>query len=118
MKKTNYSNSVIIDLINRFGFMGGFELILNRISNKDNWLPFDNLAFYIQILSYISPFLRKSFCYKWIPLLKEAVWENLLKSPISNIRNFKKKSFQTIKEGLGHLLKRVYSIGQKNDFIE
>jgi hypothetical protein len=71
--------------------MGGFETILERINNKENWLHFDNLALYINVLGLIQPFFKKSFCYEWVPKLKQAVWDNLLQSPITNIRNFKKK---------------------------
>ena len=98
--------------------MGGFDRILKRIENKENWLPFDQLSMYLQALGKVSLCLHRKFCLKFIPQLKEAVWHNLLHTPIGNLRNFTKKEFIKIKENLAKLLKRVYSIGEKIDMLD
>ena len=41
-----------------------------------------------------------------------------MKSPDANIRNFSSEKIQTIISSLDDLLKRVYSIPEKNEFIE
>jgi hypothetical protein len=53
----------------------------------------------------------RNFALEYIPKFQKAVWDNILKSPDSNIRNFNGKKMDEIYTKMGELLKRVYSIG-------
>ena len=64
----------------------------------------------VQILGGVYAMLHRNFVQEYIPKLKEVLWENILKSPDQNIRNFTKERIDGICESMSDLLKRVYSI--------
>jgi len=114
-----HSKSIfMINLINKIGEMGGFERMLQRIADTDNWAPIEITSLIVTILGNIHAVLHRDFCYDYVPRLKEAVWRNLLKSPDSNIRNFTKERIDNIIQAFDGLLKRVYSLPEKYEMIE
>ena len=70
LKKITYTNLFLINLINKFGRVGGFDKILKRIENREQWIPFELLSLYMQALSHVVPLLHRDFCYKFIPKLQ------------------------------------------------
>lgn len=106
-----------IRMINRFGEAGGFDKILERINNQENWAPVEIVSLMVTLIGNISGTLHKDFANEYIPRLQEAVWRNLLKSPDSNIRNFTKERIDNIIQAFDLLLKRVYSLPEKNEVL-
>lgn len=66
----------------------------------------------------MSAYLVRMFALEYIPKLKDAVFNNILKSPENNIRNMAKEKYDHIQKALDDLLKRGYSLGEKFTFME
>lgn len=114
--RPNHCKSVfMIRMINKFGEAGGFDRILERIQNQVNWAPIETTSLMVTLLGNISSTLHREFALEYIPKLQEAVWTNLLKSPDSNIRNFTKERIDNILQAFDLLLKRIYSLPEKNE---
>ena len=108
----------LVSLLNKIGTMGVFDKILERISDKTKWCPIDLTSNYVSMLGNCHAVFHREFALEYIPKLKKAVWENVLKSPDSNTRNFTKEKIEGIYNAFDHLLKRVYSIPEKQEMIE
>jgi hypothetical protein len=102
-----------VNLINAFGNAGGFQKVLNRVADEKNWCPIELLANYMQGLHSMSPLLYRTFALEYIPKLKDAVFNNILKSPENNIRNMSKEKYDYVQKALDDLLKRGFSLGEK-----
>lgn len=44
VRSTHFRNIEFVKMINRFGFEGGFDKILERISNTEKWCPIELLS--------------------------------------------------------------------------
>ena len=51
--KTTYHSFHLVDVVNEFGKVGGFEAIIDRLSNKKPPIPIKNLRFMISPLSKV-----------------------------------------------------------------
>lgn len=107
-----------VGLVNKFGEQGGFDKILQRISDIERWAPIEVVSIMMTILENLNSVLHRDFVYEYVPRLKEAVWRNLLESPESNIRNFTKERIDSILNAFDILLKRAYSLPEKNEMVE
>lgn len=108
----------LIDLLNKIGSLGVFDRILERISDRNKWCPIDVTSAYVGIVGNCSAVLHRDFAQDYIPKLWKAVWENILKSPDSNIRNFSKEKIEGLCKEFDSLLKRVYSVPEKQEMVE
>ena len=108
-------STFMVNMINNFGELGGFQKILDRIQHTENWAPIELVSPLIGVIGNMSPLLHKEFAYEYLPKLKEAIWKNLLQSPESNIRNFTKDRLEDILQGLDVILKRVYTVAESNE---
>jgi len=108
-------STFMVEMINRFGELGGFDKILHRIQNTENWAPIEVVTLLLSVVGQISLLLHKDFANEYIPALKQAVWNNIVKSPESNIRNFTKERLDEIIEACETLFKRVYSINERRE---
>ena len=117
--RQGYCRSVfLINLLNKLGNMGLFDKILERISDKTKWAPIDIVSIYSGLVGNCHSVFHREFALEYIPKLKKAAWESVLKSPDSNIRNFSKEKIESITNAFDLLLKRVYSIPEKQEMIE
>ena len=62
--------------------------------------------------------LHRVFAIQYVPKITSALWNNLLHSPDSNIRNFTKERLDNIYDSIGEILKRVYSISHKRELLD
>lgn len=108
----------LINLLNKIGVLGAFDKILDRISDRNRWCPIDLTSIYVSLLGNCHAVFHRDFALEYIPKLKKAVWENIIMSPDSNIRNFSKEKIEGICNGFDLLLKRVYSIPEKQEMVE
>mmetsp|Transcript_29246 Transcript_29246/g.26679 ORF Transcript_29246/g.26679 Transcript_29246/m.26679 type:complete len:169 (+) Transcript_29246:968-1474(+) len=108
----------LISLINKFGKRGGFDTIIQRISDKERWAPIETVNILAALVGNLHGVLHRNFAYNYIPKFKECVFQNILKSPDSNVRNFNKDRIDNIISAFDSLLKRCYSLPEKNQIIE
>jgi len=101
-------SNFFVKMVNEFGALGGFQMIIDRIQDTNNWAPIEIVTLYLTIIGNISNLLHREFAHEYIPGLRRAVWKNLLQSPDSNIRNFTKEKLDDIISAFETLLKRVY----------
>lgn len=57
-------------MLNNFGLVGGFDAILNRISNRDKWCPIECVTNMMLGLGRISFLMHRNFALDFIPKLK------------------------------------------------
>jgi len=114
-REKHCKSTFIVKMVNNFGQMKGFDKILERINDTDNWAPIEVVSIMVTLIGNLHSVLHRDFALEYIPKLKEAVWRNLLKSPESNIRNFTKERIDNIIQAFDALLKRVYSLPEKNE---
>lgn len=114
--RSGYCKSTfLVNLVNKFGEMGGFDKIYERITNVKNWAPIETVSLLVSIVGNLNSILHREFAFDFVPRLKDAVWANLLNSPDSNIRNFNKEKIDSVVQGFESLLKRVYSLPEKQE---
>jgi hypothetical protein len=117
--RTGFTKSLFITaLINKFGARGGFETIIQRITDQNKWAPIETVNLMSGLVGNLYGVMHRNFAYEYIPRLKDAIFGNILKSPDSNIRNFSKDRIDSVINSLDSLLKRCYSIPEKNEVIE
>jgi hypothetical protein len=102
-------------MANQMKKLGVFENILLRIEEEKNWCPIDIVANIVSALGCLHAIYLQQFAVDYIPRLFAALSKNILKSPEANIRNFTREKIDDLLEGLDRLLKRAYSIGEKNE---
>ncbi len=113
IRASECKSTFLVGLMNKLGRMGIYDAILRRISDTQNWCPIDLVQNYIEGLGNLHGLFLKQFANEYIPRLKEAVFNNILKSPDSNLRNFSKEKIEAISKGMGNLLRRVMSVDEK-----
>jgi len=108
----------LVNLVNKIGELGGFQKILDRLNDTENWAPIEVVSHICAILGNIHCILHRDFALEYIPKFKDAVWRNILKSPDSNLRNFTKERIDTIIQAFDPLLKRIVSLPEKYEALE
>lgn len=104
---------MLVRMLNYLGELGFYDKILKRIIDVNNWCPFDLMSSFVTFLGNVHPLLFRNFALEYIPKLKDAVFQNLLKGPESNVRNFSKEKIESLLSSMDLLLKRAYSLGEK-----
>lgn len=103
----------LVRMLNYLGEIGFYDKILKRISDADNWCPFDLVSGFLGFLGNVHPLFYRNFALEYFPKLKEAVFVNILKGPESNVRNFGKNQIELLITAIDVLLKRCFSLGEK-----
>ena len=66
------SSTFLVSLTNKFGQMGGFDKIIQRISNIENWTPIETLNLLVTVVGNLSAILHRDFandsCYQRVKL--------------------------------------------------
>lgn len=115
IRSNHCKSTFLINLINQFAEMGGFERIYERITDTKNWAPIETVSVLSSVIGNLSPLLHRDFALEYVPRFKEAVWRSLLYGPESNVRNFTKDKIEGIIQAFDALLKRVYSLPEKQE---
>ena len=113
IRSSECKSTFLVGVMNRLGKMGVYDTILRKISDTQNWCPIDLVYNYIEGLGNLHALFLKQYASEYIPKLKEAVFNNILKSPDANLRNFSKEKIEAICKGMSKLLKRVMSVDEK-----
>lgn len=95
-------------------------MILSRIIEGEgaDWCPIELVSGLMNIIRNVNVFLHREFVQRYAKGLIPAVERSILQCPASNLRNFSKEGIDIIKGGLSGLMRRVYSIGEKNEMLE
>ncbi len=115
LRKYYCTSKTLVVMANQMKKIGVFENILARIEDEKNWCPIDIVANIVSALGSIHAIYLRQFANDFIPRLFTALSKNILRSPEANIRNFTREKIDDLLEGLDRLLKRAYSIGEKNE---
>jgi hypothetical protein len=105
----------MVELIQTFGQMGAFQLLLERVQNVQQWCAIEQAHLYTVIIGNMHEMLHRKFAQQFIPLFWESIHNNVLNSPDSNLRNFTSQRITDIVTATGNLLKRVYSLKEKTE---
>lgn len=81
-------SSIMLELIQKFGELGGFQLAYDRLSSTQQWCPIDAASLLLAVMGAMHEMLPRSFCYEYVPKLWEASYNNIFNCPDSNLRNF------------------------------
>lgn len=85
---------VLINLINHFGKIGGFEKIYNRIADTQNRIPFPNLVNLVVGIGQVYQYFYRNFALDFIPKLWVAVKQYILGAPDNILRTFEKEKME------------------------
>ena len=107
-----------VRLIQVFGENGGFDLFLERMSDKQKWCPIDQLHNMLVTIGQMHEMLHRRFAVAYAPRLTDAVVFNLMNSPDNNLRNFSTQRIQESLQALGLVAKRYYSLKEKTEMID
>ncbi|CDW89068.1 ubiquitin carboxyl-terminal hydrolase family protein [Stylonychia lemnae] len=90
-------SSLLVNFLNRFGQLGGFQKILNKIEDDSNEnLSLDLIQNYLECLVNCTGMFNKIFLDKFLPKLDAAVRKRLLNLSQAQIRNLKKDKIDSI----------------------
>jgi hypothetical protein len=108
----------MMKMVNIFGKQGCFEVILNRIENKEDPIPFELLSNYIEIISKPWPMYYNKFSSWYIPRICKAVKSCLLDAPEMILRDVRRETIEAIIKSLDILLKRVETSEKRQQFTD
>ena len=109
---------LLIRSLNKAKAAGIFDIFLDILSKTDPYPPFDLIYSVIYFVGKAYLFFHKKFAKEYIPKFNSATMKILIDSPQSNYRDFNKEKLDIVIFYLEALLKRVYSIEEKNELIE
>lgn len=115
-KKSN--SFILLNALNTFGKNGLFGFMIETLQDKNNWPSFEVIYSFVVFTGRIYGLLHKKFAMNYIVLFKNAVFQSLLAAPVLNYREYSKERLDQIFDHLENLLKRVFTIQQKNKFID
>ena len=118
IRPSKCKSSLLVECINLFGRQGGFDKILEKLTDKENPIDLDLLAYYMECLGRIYPMYHRDFISKFAVDIKDAVQNSILNAPEASIRNIRKEKIEQIVTRLGDLLKRVYSFSERDQTLE
>jgi hypothetical protein len=109
---------LLVQCINLFGELGGFDKILEIMTNKDKPIDLELLAKYMECLGRVYPMYHRDFIAKYAKDIKEAVQNAILNAPEASIRNIRKEKIEMIVGRLNDLLKRVSNYEERQKTID
>lgn len=99
-------SALLVQLLNRFGEIGGYQKILDKIDQDDSETTTIELIFYyIDALTAASSMFNKVFLEDYIPKLEAAVKKKILNSSSAALRLAKKDRIDGIVRALIGTLK-------------
>jgi len=110
----------MIQFLNLFGELGGYQKILDKLSNKNGSeqpISFELASCYLEQLSNCSILFHRSFVNQYFDPLIEAVRFKLLQASEAQLRTVRKERFDEILKSLETLLLRTKSNEEKKNEI-
>lgn len=116
--KSQRRSQLMVDLIRLFGEKGGFQFIIESLESKKQFCPIDVVHCFMVILGNMHEMLHRDLCLKFVPRIWVGLQQNILNSPDGNLRNFSGQKIADILIGAGAILKRVYSLKEKQEMTD
>ena len=82
--------------MNKFLNSKGFDLLLERFSNRKEWVSFEIMINYLYALGSLYPLYYRYFAYEFIPKLWEVVTNYIIESPDTILRTFDKEKCDVV----------------------
>ena len=117
-RPTRCKSSLLTECINMFGEQGGFDQIISRITDKENPINLELLAYYMECLGRIYPMYHRDFISDLAPKVKDGVLNAIFNAPEESIRNIKKEKVEQIVTRLGDILKRIMSFDERDKTLD
>ena len=108
---------LLVEVLNTFGKLGGYDRLLEKMTDKDNPVEFDLLAHYMDCLGKVYPMYHRDFINQFAVDVQNAVQSSILNAPEASIRNVRKEKIESIVSRLEDILKRKYSYEEKEKQI-
>ena len=109
---------LLVDCLNLFGKLGGYDKMLERMNDKENPIEFELLAHYMESIGKVYPMYHREFVSKFCVDVKNAVQNSILNAPEASIRNVRKERIESIVSRLNDILKRAYTYDEREQEIE
>jgi hypothetical protein len=109
---------LLVECLNLFGELGGYDKILQRMSDEKEPISFELLSFYMECLGKVFPMYHRDFIASFSFDVKKAVHHAILNAPEASIRNVRKERIESIVTRLNDLLKRVMNFNKREHEIE
>jgi hypothetical protein len=109
---------LLVECMNIFGRLGGFDKILEKMSNKDDPIDFTLLSHYMDSIGKVFPMYHRDFIIKFAEDVKNAVQTSILNAPEASIRNVRREKIEGIVSKLNDILRRVYGYEVRDREIE
>jgi len=109
---------LLIECLNLFGKLGGYDQMLEKMSDTKEPISFELLSHYMECLGKVFPFYHRDFVAKFASDVKDAVHHAILNAPEASIRNVRKERIESIVTRLNDLLKRIMSYSNRDQEIE
>ena len=97
--------------MNKFLNSKGFDVLLERFSNRNEWVSFETITNYLYGLGSLYPLYYRYYAHEFIPRLWEIITDYMIESPDTIVRTFDKEKCDVVFHVFDNLLKRVYSVG-------
>mmetsp|Transcript_7871 Transcript_7871/g.15214 ORF Transcript_7871/g.15214 Transcript_7871/m.15214 type:complete len:2832 (+) Transcript_7871:1305-9800(+) len=110
------ASQVLISNLNNFGLEGGYKFILDRI--RDPATTFEQIFSLVKLVGRQYSILHAQFAKNYVLELKDAVFSYFLNAPEALVRTWSKDKLEVIYDCLSRLLKRAYTIKQKNEIMD
>ena len=117
-RPTRCKSSLLTECINMFGEHGGFDQIISRITDKENPIDLELLAYYMESIGRIYPMYHRDFIADFAPKVKDGVLNAIFNAPEESIRNIKKEKVEQIVNRLGDILKRVMNFEERDRTLD
>ncbi len=101
-------------MVNKFGQNKGFDRMLKRMKDRENWLGIEMVQRYLKFMGNLHAVFYKEFALEFLPKFISATLANIMKSPEWNLKKFTKQLIANISDQLELLAKRCMSLGEKN----
>lgn len=109
---------VLIRNLNRMQAAGLFDLVLQILNNRETWASFDTAYSLTHLVGKIYALFHKRYAMSYVQKFIDAIFGYMLNSPQSYIRDFNKEKVDQMTGLLESLLKRIWTIQEKNAIIE
>ena len=108
----------LVDIVNEFGKIGGFEAIIERLGNHKPNIPVKNLRFIISPLSKCSKMYSRKTAQAFIPKMHELTFETLESLSDVELRDLRKDFLERIVNSVENFLKRFKTTEEIAEIIE
>ena len=87
IRQRKSKSALLTRLLNQFGQMGGYDLLMQKIENAEDRMSFETMKAYLDIIGKNYAFYHRDFAQEFIPKITDLVRRSILEAPAQHIRN-------------------------------